>query len=714
MVASKTILAVVSVLAVFALSKSETVDEGHVLNTREEMCEDAVSALVSKYEDIAASDAKTVCPDITAYKFPDMCRKPDDENYEPYYLKVDEDSDEPSKVPYDDDREPGNENALTDLKDNDKFGGYPTASYLGFKVQPQTEQSDATNEEMCAASGAGDVFKEHSIGESKWGKLASTTSWQYFGGQKTGLFAQYPASVKTTCWCDDYDPRYRPWYSSAVTGPKDMILVLDKSGSMEENDRMNIMKKGALAQLDTLTFLDYVQVISYSNDVDAAGDLLLQATDENKQKLIEFIENLESGGTTKGKLGLEKAFEIFVDSHQASKTSGCTRIISFLTDGKMTGIDTDNFIENGWLEGQQKNLEDNYGLSRAHIFTYALGDGAKSSDMRSLSCRNQGWMAKIADGDGAGIRHAMIRYFEYFAARVQLSANISARWSDFYMDSSGQGKMTTVSKAVFTNRNGRRIFEGVVGIDVLASDFGESIDDNEMASLLNDRSKTCVLFDLTLPDLDSTSLASTTVSVNGQDVQCEIEEYKPSGELVPTGATIDEYEDDRCDGTLPWWAILLIVLGSLCFFCGPILFCIRKRSHQRKKPIVQQKQIQMQQQYVQPNNHQYNLQARQTHVQVVQAHGMPNQHHGVQVVQAHGMPNQQMGMPGGAMPMPVPGQIPMQGMPQQGGMQPMGMGYAQPMGLVQAAPMHQQIQPIAVQQNTAAGQQSQQFGQPRP
>ena len=65
------------------------------------------------------------------------------------------------------------------------------------------------------------------------GELASTTSWQYFGGQETGLFAQYPASIKTQCWCDGYDPRYRPWYAAAVTGPKDFVMVLDVSGSMK-------------------------------------------------------------------------------------------------------------------------------------------------------------------------------------------------------------------------------------------------------------------------------------------------------------------------------------------------------------------------------------------------------------------------------------------------------------------------------------------------
>lgn len=32
--------------------------------------------------------------------------------------------------------------------------------------------------------------------------------------------------------CEDYDPRFRPWYNSATTGAKNVILLIDKSSSM--------------------------------------------------------------------------------------------------------------------------------------------------------------------------------------------------------------------------------------------------------------------------------------------------------------------------------------------------------------------------------------------------------------------------------------------------------------------------------------------------
>ena len=57
-----------------------------------------------------------------------------------------------------------------------------------------------------------------------------------------GLFVGVPAPggcVRT------YDARFRPWYSTASTGPKDIIIVLDTSGSMIKNDRLATAKNAA-------------------------------------------------------------------------------------------------------------------------------------------------------------------------------------------------------------------------------------------------------------------------------------------------------------------------------------------------------------------------------------------------------------------------------------------------------------------------------------
>lgn len=47
-------------------------------------------------------------------------------------------------------------------------------------------------------------------------------------GTALGSFRSYPA----TGGCDSYDPRFRPWYVAATAGAKNVILIIDVSGSM--------------------------------------------------------------------------------------------------------------------------------------------------------------------------------------------------------------------------------------------------------------------------------------------------------------------------------------------------------------------------------------------------------------------------------------------------------------------------------------------------
>ena len=542
-----------------------------VLDTREKMLVRAHDAMVTEYGKIGADygGLRTVCADIGENKFPDLCVPP--EGAEGSNRVYDEESKQTRTIKYDDTRNKGGANALKDLKQDKKLG-VKAATELGYKIQPNTPQTDAVYSEMCAARGSGLVFKENSVGESEFGALAASTSWQYFGGQETGLVAQYPATVKTMCYCDTYDPRYRPWYASAVTGPKDMILVLDVSGSMGDENRLEIMKQAAVAQLDTMTFLDFVQVVSYSTDAKSMGNVLLQGTDKNKKKMKEYIWSLESGGSTNGQAGVRKAFDIFKQSSQT--TSGCTRIISFLTDGAMNTKAWVDGTGDGTLAGFQSSLGDN---NDAHIFTYALGSGARTDELKKMSCNHRGWMAKVADGKPEDLKRAMVGYFEYFANHIPVSVNATARWSDFYIDASGQGQMTTVSLPVFTPSPNQpwRIFRGVIGIDVLASDFGTNFDDNAKADQLRQRSKQCMVYDFTL-----------NVPSNNVENTCEVKLLEPQGTPIPTGATINEVEPDHCTSFFPVWAILLCVFIPLIFI-GLVTYWCCKKKKQAVRPNVQ-------------------------------------------------------------------------------------------------------------------------------
>ena len=107
---------------------------------------------------------------------------------------------------------------------------------------------------VCATRGLDDRFKEQFKAENDW------LAWQYFGSDK-GMFRSYPAGAKA----GDYDPRLRPWYTIAANGPKDVVVVVDVSGSMSSNNRMDLTKNALKALVDSLAPTDRLGLVEFSS-----------------------------------------------------------------------------------------------------------------------------------------------------------------------------------------------------------------------------------------------------------------------------------------------------------------------------------------------------------------------------------------------------------------------------------------------------------------
>ncbi|KAJ7382937.1 hypothetical protein OS493_031713 [Desmophyllum pertusum] len=84
--------------------------------------------------------------------------------------------------------------------------------------------------------------------------------WQYFGSEE-GMLTLFP-SFEDKAACPSYDPRFRPWYvETATPEPKDVVLVIDTSGSMGTT-LLNVATGAANTVLSTMNPRDRV-----SNDM---------------------------------------------------------------------------------------------------------------------------------------------------------------------------------------------------------------------------------------------------------------------------------------------------------------------------------------------------------------------------------------------------------------------------------------------------------------
>ena len=185
------------------------------------------------------------------------------------------------------------------------------------------EQSTAARQDACLASIVADSFTRNAAKEADIDM--SRVGYEYYGSQTVGSYTGWPGLD----WCleADYDPRFRPWYATAASGPKDVVIVIDTSGSMTSGGRMNMAIDAAKKVIKTLTDSDYVSVVDFATDAFAYADRLVPATADNVQAIEDWIKLMTERGTTNFNAAFAKAWNIFRSSDASSgSSSGCNKV----------------------------------------------------------------------------------------------------------------------------------------------------------------------------------------------------------------------------------------------------------------------------------------------------------------------------------------------------------------------------------------------------
>ncbi len=181
------------------------------------------------------------------------------------------------------------------------------------------EQSAAAKQDVCLASIVADSFTRNAAKEANMSRIG----YEYYGSQAIGSYTQWPGLH----WClGDYDPRFRPWYATAASGPKDVVIVIDSSGSMAAG-RMDMAIAAATKVIKTLTASDYVSVVDFASNAVAYSDQLVPADDANLQAIEAWIKEMSASGTTNCNAAFAKAWDIFRSSDASSgSSSGCNKV----------------------------------------------------------------------------------------------------------------------------------------------------------------------------------------------------------------------------------------------------------------------------------------------------------------------------------------------------------------------------------------------------
>ena len=117
--------------------------------------------------------------------------------------------------------------------------------------------------------------------------------------------------------------------------PSNLVFLIDVSGSMDEPDKLPLLKSAFHLLVRQLRARDRVAIVVYAGN---AGLVLPSTSGAEKEKIDDAIDNLEAGGSTAGGAGIKRAYQEAV----ANFIPGGNNRVLLATDGDFNiGVSSD-------------------------------------------------------------------------------------------------------------------------------------------------------------------------------------------------------------------------------------------------------------------------------------------------------------------------------------------------------------------------------------
>ncbi|WP_455392297.1 VIT domain-containing protein [[Eubacterium] cellulosolvens] len=168
--------------------------------------------------------------------------------------------------------------------------------------------------------------------------------------------------------------------------PKEIIFVLDKSGSMSGR-KIEQLKTAFDQIINQLPTQDSFNIIMFDNTIQKYQSELIMATSDNRAKAVNYINGISAGGSTNINDAISTALSMFEISE--SKVP----IIVMLTDGLPTaGVTNPSSI--------RENIK-NSNTAEVAIFCLGFGFDVDFDFLKAMSLENYGMAIRIYEGEDA-------------------------------------------------------------------------------------------------------------------------------------------------------------------------------------------------------------------------------------------------------------------------------------------------------------------------
>ncbi len=184
--------------------------------------------------------------------------------------------------------------------------------------------------------------------------------------------------------------------------PLDLVMVLDTSGSMRQQDKLLQMQDAAMQLIDMLDGDDRLAIVPFASTTDLSMAELAAAEDTRRSEAKSVIDAFVAGGSTNIEAGLRDGFASYQDEAcplVELPTEPCgeprSRIVVFLTDGQATVGETH--------PDALRSIAGEANPGDVRLFGLAFGSGADIALIRGLAQDNGGTALYVPQGAGAEV-----------------------------------------------------------------------------------------------------------------------------------------------------------------------------------------------------------------------------------------------------------------------------------------------------------------------
>ncbi|XP_073388085.1 uncharacterized protein [Physcomitrium patens] len=330
------------------------------------------------------------------------------------------------------------------------------------RVPPQFRDYSNLSPELTRAICSQSNLQFPASSESIFNEL---TFWNYFGSAE-GAWRTYPGrEADPEKGCIEYDPRKRPWYISAISVVKDLVVLLDTgqvNGSTFTNTKTVIHELFGTFRPD-----DRINLVTFNS----TSATLLQSTSvivKKDEPVNQLYNTFKIPSLLNTPYGFSNITRGFATARTAFNSTSLLKMIVVLTDG--------NFARSPGFNNDTALQQMVASLSLVNVIVFFFNLGANTvpdplRELRNLSCQMNSTVTYVSPVDAQRNPLWALRPFFDYQATLRQTVNNSF-WIEPYEDFDGLGLVATVTNPVMHEG----ILYGVAGIDVVVkSDVSNAI-----------------------------------------------------------------------------------------------------------------------------------------------------------------------------------------------------------------------------------------------